>query len=252
MSGEAHDLHLPHGSWWPVAIALAITILGVTLVMGGWLPIIGIVVLLMAVAGWVKEDTKWWNDKVGTGEPSGRLGIALFMSSEIFLFGALFATYFTFRSQSIALGEGWPDQSVHLPIGKTIAFSVILISSSFTAYLAERNLHNDDKRGFNLWWGITILFGAIFLAGQVWEYVTLISEGVTLNSSHFASTFYMITGTHGLHVLGGLIVLIIVFVRSLKGQFSSERNLLPTAASWYWHFVDAIWIIVFTMLYVVQ
>jgi heme/copper-type cytochrome/quinol oxidase subunit 3 len=251
MSDDAHDLHLPHGSWWPVALALAITFLGVTVVMGGMLPIVGVIVLLAALGGWVKEDTKWWREKVGTGEPSGRLGIALFMSSEIFLFGALFATYFTFRSQSLAIGE-WPDQHVELPILKTGLFSLVLISSSFTAYLAEKKLHNNDKKGFHLWWGITILFGAIFLAGQVWEYVTLIEEGVTLNSSHFASTFYMITGTHGLHVLGGLIFLIIVYVRSLKGQFDGERNLAPTAASWYWHFVDAIWIIVFTMLYIIQ
>lgn len=248
MSGEGHDLHLPHGSWWPVAIALAITILGVTIIMGGWAPLIGVVVLLAALGGWIKEDTKWWGEKVGTGEPVGRLGALLFMSSEILLFGALFATYFTFRGQSAE----WPDQQVELPILKTALFSVALISSSVTAYFAEKRLHVDDKKGFHRWWGLTILLGAIFLAGQVWEYVELIGHGVTLNSSHFASSFYMITGTHGLHVLGGLIFLSIVFVRSLKGQFSSERNLAPTTASWYWHFVDAIWIFVFTLLYIVQ
>lgn len=249
MSGNAdHDLHLPHGSWWPVAIALAITFLGVTLVMGGMLPILGIVVLFAALAGWVKEDTKWWNEKVGTGEGPGKLGAILFMSSEIFLFGALFATYFTFKSQA----GHWPDQHVHLPLLKTGIFSIILISSSVTAYFAEKKLHAGDKKGFHLWWGTTILFGAIFLAGQVWEYVELINHGVTLNSSHFASTFYMITGTHGLHVFGGLVLLIMVFVRSLNGQFNAERNLLPTTASWYWHFVDVIWIFVFFMLYIVQ
>lgn len=251
-NGDVHDLHLPHGSWWPVAIALGITLFGIGLVVQGPMLFIGLAALLVAIGGWVKEDTTWWKEKVGTGEPSGRLGILLFMSSEILLFGALFATYFTFRSQSLASGEGWPDQHVELPILKTALFSVVLLSSSVTAYLAEKKLHVNDKKGFHLWWGITILFGAVFLGGQVWEYVELIHHGVTLNSSHFASTFYMITGTHGLHVLGGLIFLGIVFVRSLKGQFNSERNLAPTAASWYWHFVDAIWIFVFTALYIVQ
>ncbi len=252
MSGEAHDLHLPHGSWWPVAVALGITIFGMTLVFGGWTPILGLVVLFASLGGWIAEDKKWWDTKTGTGEGVGRFGILLFMSSEILLFGALFATYFTFRVQSLAEGGHWPDQHVDLPLLKTGLFSIVLISSSVTAYIAEKKLHHDDKKGFHLWWAITILFGAIFLAGQVWEYIELVGHGVTLNSSHFASTFYMITGTHGLHVLGGLIFLIIVFVRSLKGQFSSERNLAPTAASWYWHFVDAIWIIVFTLLYIVQ
>ncbi len=248
MSGASNDLHLPHGSIWPVIVALGITLFGVGLITGGVGLIIGAIALVGSLAGWVLEDHAWWNQKLGTGEGVGKMGIALFMSSEIFLFGALFATYFTFKSQSGA----WPDQDVHLPLFKTAMFSIVLISSSVTAYIAEKKLHNDDKKGFHLWWGITILFGAIFLAGQVWEYAELIHHGVTLGSSHFASSFYMITGTHGLHVLGGLIFLIIVFVRSLKGQFSSERNLAPTAASWYWHFVDAIWIFVFTMLYIVQ
>ncbi len=248
MSGAANELHLPHGSIWPVIVAFGITLFGVGIIVGGIGFVIGLAALVGSLTGWLVEDHKWWNQKLGTGEGVGKLGIALFMSSEIFLFGALFATYFTFKGQSLS----WPDQEVHLPLVKTSLFTVALLSSSVTAYLAEKKLHHDDKKGFHLWWGITILLGATFLAGQVWEYATLIHEGVTLNSSHFASSFYMITGTHGLHVLGGLIFLIIVFVRSLKGQFDSKRNLAPTAASWYWHFVDAIWIFVFTMLYFVQ
>lgn len=246
MSAEAHDLHLPHGSKWPILVALGITMLGVGIIMGGLMLAAGLVALIITLAGWFMEDHKWWNEKLGTGEGVGKLGAIFFMSSEIFLFGALFATYFTFQSQS----THWPDQHVHLPLLKTGMFSIVLISSSVTAYLAEKKLHRNDKKGFHFWWAITILFGAIFLAGQVWEYATLLSEGVGLTTSHFASTFYMITGTHGLHVLGGLIFLIIVFVRSLKGQFNAERNLAPTVASWYWHFVDAIWLFVFTVLYI--
>lgn len=249
MSGNAdHDLHLPHGSKWPILLAFGITLLGVGIITGGMGLVIGVLALLVTLGGWIMEDHKWWNEKLGTGESAGKLGAILFMSSEIFLFGALFATYFTFKGQA----DHWPDQHVHLPLVKTSMFTAVLLSSSVTAYIAEKRLHNNDKKGFHLWWGITILFGAIFLAGQVWEYATLLSEGVGLTTSHFASTFYMITGTHGLHVLGGLIFLIIVLVRSLKGQFDSERNLAPTVASWYWHFVDVIWIFVFTMLYFVQ
>ena len=118
--------------------------------------------------------------------------------------------------------------------------------------MAESALKKGDRTGYLRWWAVTILFGAIFLAGQVWEYATLIAEGEVLGSGHFTTTFYMITGTHGLHVLGGLIFLIIVFVRSLKGQFNEKRHLAPQAAAMYWHFVDAIWVIVFTLLYIVQ
>lgn len=242
------ELHLPHGSWWPVALALGIAFLGVGIILGGFMLIFGFAALIIPLVGWLAEDHKFWKDHVGTGEGVGKFGIILFMSSEIFLFGALFATYFTFKAQS----GHWPDQHVELPILKTALFSVALISSSVTAYLAEKKLHAGNKKGFHFWWGTTIVLGAVFLLGQVLEYKTLLAEGVGLSTSHFASAFYMITGTHGLHVLGGLIFLIVVFIRSLKGQFNEGRNLAPTAASWYWHFVDIIWVFVFTMLYIVQ
>lgn len=247
--GNEDELHLPHGSWWPIIVALGITLLGVGLIFGGVFLIVGFAALAFSILGWVREDSKWWNELVGTGDGPGRAGILFFMSSEILLFGALFATYFSFRAAS----DGhWPDQHVHLPLLKTGIFSLFLFASSATVHMSEKHLKNDNRKGFLAWWGLTIVLGAVFLAGQVWEYITLIHEGVTLSSSHFATTFYMITGTHGLHVAGGLIVLIIVFVRGLKGQFNSKRHLAPQAAAMYWHFVDAIWVIVFTLLYFVQ
>jgi cytochrome c oxidase subunit 3 len=244
------DLHLPHGSWWPVLVAGGITLLGLGVVLGGPFMVVGLVALLGALFGWVREDTKWWDQKIGTGEPAGRLGILLFMSSEVLLFGALFATYFALRGQS----GHWPDWEEHLqlPLLKTGIFSLFLFASSATVHRAEQHLKADDRRGFIRWWAATIVLGAVFLGGQAWEYINLLGEGVMLGTSHFASTFYMITGTHGLHVLGGLVVLTIVLVRAMKGQFNSERHLAPTAAAMYWHFVDAIWVIVFTMLYLVQ
>lgn len=250
-TGHEHhedELHLPHGSIWPVLVALGITALGVGIVLGGPATVIGLVILLATLYGWILEDHKFWNEKIGTGEAVGRMGILFFMSSEVLLFGSLFATYFSFRASAVE----WPDQDVHLPLVKTGIFSIFLLSSSWTIHQAEKHLKNDNRRGFLQWWTITVLFGAIFLYGQVDEYLTLIHEGVTLSSGHFATTFYMITGTHGLHVLGGLIFLIIVLVRGLKGQFNSKRHLAPQAAALYWHFVDAIWIIVFTALYIVQ
>lgn len=253
-----NDLHLPHGSIWPFLLATAISALGVGAIMaksvsyGPAVLVLGFVFFVIALAGWIMEDTKWWDQKVGTGEGVGKLGTLLFMSSEIFLFGALFATYFTLRAKDLAEGNGWPDQHVHFEMGKVIAFTVILISSSGTAQYAEKQLMKDNRKGFLTWWGITIVLGGIFIAGQVMEYMTLIGEGFTMSSSHFASTFYMITGFHGLHVFGGLVFMMIVFIRAIKGQFNSERHLAPAMAGLYWHFVDAIWIFVFFVLYIIQ
>lgn len=246
------ELHLPHGSIWPFLLATSISALGVGAIMAqSWGPIaliLGFAFFLIALLGWIVEDTKWWTDKVGTGEGVGKLGTMLFMSSEIFLFGALFATYFSFRASA----DHWPDQHVHFELGKVIAFTVVLIASSGTAQYAEKQLMKDNRKGFLTWWGITMVLGAIFIAGQVMEYMTLIHEGFTISSSHFASTFYMITGFHGVHVFGGLVFMMIVFIRALKGQFNSERHLAPAMAGLYWHFVDAIWIFVFLVLYIIQ
>lgn len=249
MSGADTELHLPHGSHWPIFVALGITLFGVGFVVGGPALVAGLLVLVGAILGWVREDTRWWDQKVGTGESVGRLGTILFMSSEVFLFGGLFATYFSFRAAS---GGEWPDQHIELPLLKTLFFSVALVSSSFTLHHAERKLLRGDRRSFLAWWLVTIALGAVFLFGQALEYANLLSEGVGLSTSHFASTFFMITGTHGLHVVGGLVFLTIVFVRAMKGQFDPQRHLAPKAAGLYWHFVDAIWIIVFTVLYVIQ
>lgn len=242
-----HELSLPHGSIWPFFLAVGISLLGVGAIMGGaWLAIGGIA-FLVALAGWLVEDTKWWDQKLGTGEGVGKLGTMLFMSSEIFLFGALFATYFSFR------GSGWDAELLpHFEMNKVIFFTAVLITSSLTAHRAEKKLFKDDRKGFLTWWLITMVLGAIFIAGQVMEYMELIHHDFTLSSNHFASTFYMITGVHGLHVFGGLVFMMIVFVRALKGQFNSERHLAPAMASLYWHFVDAIWIFVFIMLYIVK
>lgn len=239
------ELHLPHGSIWPILMAIAVSVAAVGIAIPLLLPI-GVVLILGALAGWVKEDTKWWDEHIGTGEGAGRLGVILFMSSEIFLFGALFATYFSFKAAS----GHWPDTEVHLPLLKTFIFSLFLFASSGTVHMAEKHLHAGNHKAFLQWWGATIALGAIFLGGQVNEYMTLISEGAVLGSGHFVTTFYMITGTHGLHVLAGIVALIVVFIRGLKGQFNQKRNLAPLGASMYWHFVDAIWVVVFTVLYI--
>lgn len=261
--GHAHttQLHLPHGSWWPfwLANAIALTVIGLILLGrslkdGSMVPIqlglgfagLAAVALVASLVGWFRQDFKWWNEHLGTGEHIPKVGILLFIGSEVFLFGALFTVYFSFKG----LAGHWPDGEVHLPLVKTLVFSLFLFASSWTIHKAEGHIKRGEHREFLRWWIATILLGFIFLVGQVLEYKSLIAEGATLGSSQFMSAFYLLTGTHGLHVFGGLCALVIVAVRAAKGQFSAERHAFPQAASIYWHFVDLVWVIVYSVVYV--
>lgn len=206
---------------------------------------LGLLAVVACFLGWFRQDFHWWNEKLGTGEHIPKVGTLLFIGSEVFLFGALFTVYFTYKG----LSEHWPDGDIHLPLFKTLVFSLFLFASSWTIHKAEGHIKRGEHAQFLRWWVATIVLGAIFLAGQVWEYASLIAEGATLPSSHFASAFYLLTGTHGLHVFGGLCALTVVAVRAKKGQFNAERHAFPQAASMYWHFVDLIWVIVYGVVY---
>ncbi len=265
-AGHAGEMHLPHGSWWPFWLAIGISLFGIAgIAMGrtltlndGRLPsqiitfpvamgllIVAFAFMVYTLIGWFVEDYKWWGQNVGTGTHIPKAGTLLFIGSEIFLFGALFATYLTFKN----IGPEWPDGHVELPLLKTAIFSLFLFSSSYTIHKAEHAIKIGDRSTFLKWWWGTIALGAIFLGGQVNEYMNLIAEGHTLGSGNFMTAFFMLTGTHGLHVFAGLVFLTIVGIRAAKGQFTAERHAAPQSASMYWHFVDIVWVIVFSVIY---
>lgn len=241
--------HLPHGSIWPFLLANAIAVVGLGLILNIPVLAIGIALLAAVLVGWWMEDYRWWKTNTGTGPGMARAGTLLFISSEVFIFGALFSTYFTFQR----LAAHWPDVEGHfeLPVLKTGIFTLFLFASSATIHQAEKHIRAGNKTGFNQWWGATILLGAVFLGGQVNEYITLIGEGHVLGSSQYMTTFYLLTGTHGLHVFGGLVYLVVVWIRSLKGQFDEHRHAGPETAAMYWHFVDLVWVFVFSVLYLI-
>jgi cytochrome c oxidase subunit III len=258
MSHDDNALHLPHGSWWPFWLANAIALLTIGLVtfgralketipfsVGAGVLAIGLAAVLVTLLGWWMQDFKWWNQRLGTGEHIPKVGTLLFIGSEVFLFGALFTVYFSYKG----LSSHWPDGDIHLPLFKTLVFSLFLFASSWTIHKAEGHIKRGEHAPFLKYWLATIVLGLIFIAGQVWEYASLIHEGATLGSSQFASAFYLLTGTHGLHVLGGLVALTVVYVRGAKGQFTKERHAFPQAASLYWHFVDLVWVIVYSVVY---
>jgi cytochrome c oxidase subunit I len=177
--------------------------------------------------------------------PATLLGMYAFIASESFFFGALLTGFIYSRSRE-PTGFG-PEQ---LDLVRTALFSVALFASSATIVVAERRLHHGDHTGFRAWLLATIALGAIFIVGQVTEYANLYGEGVTLSTNPFASAFFTLTGFHGLHVLIGLLALTIVALLAFGGDFRNGRHRgAVQSVSWYWHFVDAVWVVVFTTVY---
>jgi heme/copper-type cytochrome/quinol oxidase subunit 3 len=177
--------------------------------------------------------------------PATLLAMYTFIASESFFFGGLLTGFI--YSGSHQQGGFGPD---HLDLLRTSLFSVALFASSATIVMAERRLHHGDHAGFRLWLLVTIALGAIFMFGQVTEYGALYDEGITLSTNPFASAFFTLTGFHGLHVVIGLIALLIVAVLAFGGDFRNGRHAGAVASvSWYWHFVDGVWVVVFTTVY---
>ncbi len=143
-----------------------------------------------------------------------------------------------------------PHDLQALDIKKTGIFTVVLIVSSFTFLMADRNYKKDKIKNLKIWLIITILLGAIFLVGQGKEYWRLVHDQVTLGGSIFGTSFYTLTGFHGFHVFVGLIILSIILSLTFLGDFNKSNSNVIAAVGYYWHFVDIVWIVVFTVVYV--
>ncbi len=143
-----------------------------------------------------------------------------------------------------------PYEVSKLDIKTTGIFTLFLFSSSFTFWLAEKKYRNGEIKSLKIWLLVTILLGAIFLFGQGKEYVRLINENITLSGSVFGTSFYALTGFHGLHVFIGLIILSIILIMTLVGDFNNSSSNVIATVGIYWHFVDIVWVFVFTVVYV--
>jgi cytochrome c oxidase subunit III len=177
--------------------------------------------------------------------PDHRLfGILVFLGAESMIFLGLFMAYLTFRAVYPEWPPaGTPERELLLPGINTL----ILISSSFVIHNADTAIKKNDVKGLRTWFIATAVMGAIFLAGQLYEYSNL---EFGLKTNLYASTFYVLTGFHGLHVLLGVCLILAVLWRSLKkNHYSSQHHFGVEAAEIYWHFVDVIWIILFILLY---
>ena len=176
------------------------------------------------------------------------LGMLLFITSEVMFFAGLFAAYFNTRASN----HPWPpDEFAHIlnPLSIILVATIILISSSFTCQLAVWAIRRSDRTGFLRNIAITFVLGVVFLLLQAYDYSLLFEEGMTLGSGPFGTTYFTLTGFHGAHVFGGGIMLRVVLYRGMSGQFSSRHHDAVEAASLYWHFVDVVWILLFSILY---
>ena len=190
------------------------------------------------------------------------VGIIVWLASELMFFAGLFAMYFTHRS--VAGPEMWAESTAYLDVPYALTITIILVSSSFTCQFgvwaaAEHRrtrtgrIWQLTKWGMNEWLILTYLLGATFIAGQILEYATLYAENLTMANSSFGSVFFMATGFHGIHVLGGLIAFLFVLGRSYATRrFTQHEENAMHAVSYYWHFVDAVWVALFITIYFIQ
>nr|WP_281274003.1 heme-copper oxidase subunit III [Nocardioides marmoriginsengisoli] len=189
------------------------------------------------------------------------VGTIIWLSSELMFFAALFASYFTIRAVSPEL---WAETTSQLNVPFASVNTTILVLSSVTCQLgvfaAERGqvgrtgaLLNMKLWGLREWFVLTYIMGAIFIGGQAFEYAELIHEGITIPASSYGTMFYLTTGFHGLHVTGGLIAFLFVLGRTLVARrFTHEQAVTAIVVSYYWHFVDVVWIGLFATIYIIK
>jgi cytochrome c oxidase subunit 3/cytochrome o ubiquinol oxidase subunit 3 len=180
-----------------------------------------------------------------TGLSNEKLGMWVFLSSECLLFGGLISTYLLLHDRSV---EGPTPQDVY-DIPFTSVSSFVLLMSSLTMVLAVSALTRGDMRRNRLWLLTTALLGTIFIGGQVYEFTTFVHEGLGFTTNIFGSAFYTLTGFHGVHVTVGILMLLSLVGLSLRGTLSQERAETVEIIGLYWHFVDIIWIVIFTVVY---
>ncbi|MCP1727949.1 cytochrome c oxidase subunit 3 [Natronospira proteinivora] len=286
MAQEKGSYYVPHESHWPVVgtIGMFVAVLGVAALLNGiqWgtpVMFVGGLIIIYMVWGWFRDVI---NESVSgvygpQEERSFRQGMAWFILSEVFFFAAFFGALFYARIYSVPWlgGEGanfftnlllwegfeasWPTDGPaprHDEFGTMGAWGLpaintaILLTSGVTLTIAHHAIKENNRKVLN--WGLfaTIALGLIFLSVQMYEYVhAYVDLNLRLDSGIYGSTFFMLTGFHGLHVILGALMLLVVYFRCLKGHFTAENHFAFEAAAWYWHFVDVVWLLLFVFVY---
>lgn len=290
MSKEYENYYVPEQSPWPFvgAVGLFFIAFGAgnfvnevtkgTDGYGGIMLTIGLAIIVYMLFGWFKNQidesmSGMYSEQLGD---SYRQGMSWFIFSEVMFFAAFFGALFYARVLSVPwlAGEGnnamtgevlwngfqsvWPletnpDGSTSKAMGwmgLPLINTLLLVTSSVTLHFAHTGLEQGNRARVKLMMAITIALGLVFLSLQVLEYVEAYHMGLTLDSGIYGSTFFMLTGFHGMHVTLGTLILIIVFLRILKGHFTPDNHFAFVAGSWYWHFVDVVWLGLFIFVYI--
>jgi cytochrome c oxidase subunit 3 len=280
-TGAAPAYFVPAPSNWPMVgmIAMIFTTFGAAMVVnrvnyGGYVLLLGFAVLVYMLFGWFRtvvgeSETGTYNRLVDT---SFRWGMSWFIFSEVMFFGSFFGALYYARNITLpALGDFdhkvlWPDFTAAWPTtgpGGTIeqftkihawplptVNTILLVTSGIWLTIAHHALRDNNRSKTAFWLFLTLLFGFSFVAIQAYEYTHAYTElNLKLSSGIFGSTFFMLTGFHGFHVLVGAIMLTVVLTRVLRGHFKPDHHFAFEAAAWYWHFVDVVWIGLYIVVY---
>ncbi len=284
MSTATDHYFVPHGTWWPIigSIGLCALATGAALWLneassGTLIMVIGGIVLATMIFGWFatvisESERGLYNDQV---EGSYRWAMCWFIFSEVVFFAVFFSALFYARQLVVPWlgGEGskfytsfllWPDFENTWPTagpaggefeamgpwGLPAVNTAILLTSGVTITVAHHMLQANRRTGVLVWLAATFVLGALFVVFQAEEYVHAYTElNLRLDTGIYGGTFYMLTGFHGLHVTLGTIMLIVIWLRILRGHFTPKRHFAFEAVAWYWHFVDIVWLGLFVFVY---
>jgi len=285
MSNDEH-YYIPESSHWPIvgAIGLLLIVAGVSTWLNGsepayWVFVAGLLVLVFMLVGWfgnviTESEGGVYNEQVGM---SFRMGMFWFIFSEVMFFAVFFGALFYIRSMSIPwLGGGsnnfftnlmlwqgyestWPsngpanvggDYAVMLPFGLPLINTALLMTSSVTLTIAHHALLAGKRNKLKIFLAATFLLGFVFVYLQAVEYMHAYHEmNLKLTTGVYGSTFYLLTGFHGMHVTLGAIMLTIIWLRTMKGHFTPSNHFAFEAVAWYWHFVDVVWVALYVFVY---
>jgi len=183
--------------------------------------------------------------QTSTGLDHRKLAMWAFLASDCLFFGSFISTYMIYRGRSVA--GPTPDHIFNIPYTSVSAF--VLLMSSLTMVLALAAIQRGDHRGLRVWLLATALLGSVFVGGQYFEFTSFYQHGLSLSVNLFGSTFFVLTGFHGAHVTLGIIMLLSLFLTSLLGRLPTADSLTVELVGLYWHFVDVVWIVIFTVVY---
>lgn len=287
---QTTNYYVPAQSYWPIVGAIGLLFIAIgagTTVQqigseassGSWMLTIGIGIIIAMMFGWfndviVESDKGLYSAQM---DRSFRQGMSWFIFSEVMFFAAFFGALFYVRTIAIPWLGGasnnvmtgqilWPDFEAVWPLvttpagdtttamgwqGLPLANTIILLTSSITLHIAHKGLEENNRKKLTALLAITVLLGVAFLVLQAEEYVEAYRHmGLTLSAGVYGNTFFLLTGFHGMHVTIGTIMLFVMLWRVLKGHFTPERHFAFQATSWYWHFVDVVWLGLFFFVYI--